>query len=118
MDLGDKTHHVVFNAEAYKGEKNPGIRAFLSFVRNNTAESDLTKRIANMVQAKRFEQTFVNEYLAWNLHDYDVRQRGIKEGIEEGKFSAYAELVKSGLLSAKDAAEKLGMSEADFQSRL
>ena len=37
-----------------------------------------------MVQAKRFEQTFVNEYLAWNLHDYDVRQRGIKEGREDG----------------------------------
>ena len=83
-----------------------------------------------MVQAKRFEQTFVNEYLAWNLHDYDVRQRGIKEGredgikkgredgIKEGKFSAYAELVKDGLLSVKDAAEKLEMSEADFQSRL
>ncbi|MBQ3800075.1 MAG: Rpn family recombination-promoting nuclease/putative transposase [Treponema sp.] len=122
VDLGDKTHHVVFNAEAYKEEKDPGIRAFLSFVRNNTAESDLTRRIANMVQAKRFEQTFVNEYLAWNLHDYDVRQRGIKEGredgIKEGKFSAYAELVKDGLLSVKDAAEKLGMSEADFQSRL
>ncbi len=84
VDLGDKTHHVVFNAEAYKEEKDPGIRAFLSFVRNNTAESDLTRRIANMVQAKRFEQTFVNEYLAWNLHDYDVRQRGIKEGREEG----------------------------------
>ena len=79
-----------------------------------------------MVQAKRFEQTFVNEYLAWNLHDYDVRQRGLEEGIKkgredgikEGKFSAYAELVKEGLLSEKDAAEKLGMSEADLQSRL
>ena len=126
VDLGDKTHHVVFNAEAYKEEKNPGIRAFLSFVRNNTVESDLTRRIANMVQAKRFEQTFVNEYLAWNLHDYDVRQRGLEEGIKkgredgikEGKFSAYAELVKEGLLSEKDAAEKLGMSEADLQSRL
>ncbi len=80
VDLGDKTHHVVFNAEAYKEEKDPGIRAFLSFVRNNTAESDLTRRIANMVQAKRFEQTFVNEYLAWNLHDKDVERRGRAEG--------------------------------------
>lgn len=79
-----------------------------------------------MVQAKRFEQTFVNEYLAWNLHDYDVRQRGIKEGREEGikkgredgRINMCLELVKSGLLSVKDAAEKLGMSEAKLQSSL
>ena len=28
-----------------------------------------------MVQAKKFEQTFINEYLAWNLHDKDVEKR-------------------------------------------
>ena len=31
-----------------------------------------------MVQAKKFEQTFVNEYLAWKLHDKDVERRGRK----------------------------------------
>ena len=110
VNLGDQTHHVIFNAAAYKVEKNPGIRDFLSFVRNNTAESDLTRRIANMVQAKRFEQTFVNEYLAWNLHDQDVNRRG--------RIDMCIELVKSGLLSVKDAAEKLGMTEEALQERL
>lgn len=80
VDLGDKTHHVIFNAAAYEKETNPGIREFLSFVRNNTAESDLTREIAGMVQAKKFEQTFINEYLAWNLHDKDVERRGRNEG--------------------------------------
>ena len=79
VDLDDKTHHVIFNASAYEKETNPGIKEFLSFVRNNTAESDLTKEIAGMVQAKKFEQTFINEYLAWNLHDKDVERRGRKE---------------------------------------
>ena len=64
----------------------------------------------------------MNEYLAWNLHDYDVRQRGIKEGredgIKEGKISAYAEMVRSGMLTTKDAAEKLGISESELKSRL
>ncbi|MBQ9538983.1 MAG: hypothetical protein IJU95_06905 [Treponema sp.] len=80
VDLDDKTHHVIFNAEAYEKETNPGIRAFLSFVRNNTAGSDLTREIAAMVQTKKFEQTFINEYLAWNLHDKDVERRGRNEG--------------------------------------
>ena len=38
--------------------------------------------IANMVQTKKFEQTFINEYLAWNLHDKDVELRGKNEGIK------------------------------------
>ena len=63
-----------------------------------------------MVQAKRFEQTFVNEYLAWNLHDQDVNRRG--------RIDMCIELVKSGLLSVKDAAEKLGMTEEALQERL
>lgn len=28
-----------------------------------------------MVQTKKFENTFVNEYFAWNLHDQDVEKR-------------------------------------------
>ena len=37
---------------------------------------------------------------------------------EKGKFSAYAEMVKAGLISLFVAAEKLGMSESEFQSRM
>ena len=56
-----------------------------------------------MVQAKKFEQTFINEYLAWNLHDQDVERRGKKEGRKEGRAEMCIELIKSGLLSVKDA---------------
>ena len=80
VELGDMTHHVVFNASAYGEEKNPAIKDFLSFVRNNTAGSEFTRGIAKMVQAKKFEQTFINEYLAWNLHEQDVELRGRKKG--------------------------------------
>ncbi len=41
-----------------------------------------------------------------------------EKGEKRGKFSAYAEMVKAGLLPLAVAAEKLGMSETDFQSRL
>ena len=37
-----------------------------------------------MVQTKKFEQSFINEYLAWTLHDQDVEMRGRKEGREAG----------------------------------
>ncbi|MCR5621230.1 MAG: hypothetical protein K6G18_05175 [Treponema sp.] len=75
---------ICFRASAYEQENDPELRDFLSFVRNNTAESDFTRGIANMVQTKKFEQTFINEYLAWKLHDKDVELRGKKAGLAEG----------------------------------
>ena len=43
-------------------------------------------RFVGMVQTKKFEQSFVNEYMAWNLHDQDVERRG--------KLEAYTETAK------------------------
>lgn len=102
VDLNDKTHHIVFNAAAYDKEDNPEIKDFLSFVRSNKADSDFTRRIANMVQAKKFEQTFFNEYMAWNLHDMDVKKQGIQQGIKQG-------IKQSALASARNALA-LGLS--------
>lgn len=86
VDLGDETHHVVFNASAYEREENSDIKDFLSFVKTNTAKSEFTRGIADMVQAKKFEQTFLNEYFAVNLHENDVLKRGRAEGrIETAK---------------------------------
>ena len=44
-----------------------------------------------MVQTKKFEQSFVNEYMAWNLHDQDVERRGKEIGRQEGQRAARAE---------------------------
>ena len=113
VDLGDRTHHVIFNASAWERETDAGIRDLLSFVKSNRAESDFTRGIADMVQTKKFEQSFVNEYMAWNLHDQDVERRGK----EIGKMSAYIGLIKDGLLSLKDAASRLGMSESALKEK-
>ncbi|MBQ6566444.1 MAG: hypothetical protein IJL80_05260 [Treponema sp.] len=40
VELGDATHHVMFNAAAYENAADPEIKAFLAFVKDNKAESD------------------------------------------------------------------------------
>ncbi|MCQ2592029.1 MAG: Rpn family recombination-promoting nuclease/putative transposase [Treponema sp.] len=67
VSLGDQTHHVIYNCSAADKEENPDLKEFLEFVKSNKAESDFTKEIANMVQTKKFEQLFVNEYLVQQL---------------------------------------------------
>ena len=44
VELKDETHHLIFNASAYEQENDPELRDFLSFVRNNTAESELYRQ--------------------------------------------------------------------------
>ena len=122
VNLNDKTHHLVFNAAAYEKEKNPEIRDFLAFVKNNKAESDFTREIETMVQAKKFENTFLNEYLAIRLHERDIEKRAeervMEKGMEKGKIAAYADFIKDGLISLKDAAIKLGIPEEDLQAQI
>ena len=40
------------------------------------------------------------------------------EGIAEGRFAAYIELIQEGLLSIKDAASKLGISENSLKQKM
>lgn len=48
----------------------------------------------------------------------DLKQEGRKEGRKEGKLLAYIDLIKSGLLSLKDAAQKLGITEEALQAQI
>ena len=114
VELKDETHHLIFNASAYEQEDDPELRDFLAFVRNNTAESDFTRGIANMVQTKKFEQTFINEYLAWNLHDKDVELRGKKAGLAEGMKITARNMLADGLPREK-IAMYTGLSLADVE---
>ena len=48
----------------------------------------------------------------------DSKSLGRAEGKTEGKLSAFAELVKDGLLSMKDAAARMNMTEEEFRSAM
>ncbi len=121
VDLGDKTHHLIFNAAAYEKEQNSEIKDFLAFVRNNAPESDFTKEIATMVQTKKFQNTFLNEYLAIQLHERDVEeraeQRSIAQGITQGVASKARESARNALalgLSAAQVAQITGLSLSEI----
>ncbi len=105
----------------YEKEQNSEIKDFLAFVRNNAPESDFTKEIATMVQTKKFQNTFLNEYLAIQLHERDVEeraeQRGIVQGIAQGITSKARESARNALalgLSATQVAQITGLSLSEI----
>ena len=46
------------------------------------------------------------------------RAEGIEQGLERGKFFAFLDMVRQGLLTSEVASEKLGMSVTEFEELL
>lgn len=67
-----------------------------------------------MVKTKKFEQSFVNEYLAQMLHDRDVKQIGIEEGVQQGQGSIVRNMISLGK-SFSEIAMLTGLSESQIQ---
>ena len=78
----------------------------------------MTREIATMVQTKKFEQSFINEYLAWSMHDKDVEMRGRNEGRSEGEAakarSTARNLLAMGVLTREQIAAATGLSTEDI----
>ncbi len=69
--------------------------------------------IATMVQTKKFEQSFINEYLAWSMHDKVVEMRGMEEGRSEGEAAKARSAARNALamgLSLVQVSQITGLS--------
>ncbi|MBO7639794.1 MAG: Rpn family recombination-promoting nuclease/putative transposase [Treponema sp.] len=85
VNLNDKTIKVIYNASAYREEKDQRIRDFLHFVyTNECGEDDFSNRLSAIVEKLKENEKFRSDYLAMNLHDRDLIRRTRKEAIEEG----------------------------------
>ena len=72
-----------------------------------------------MVQTKKFEQTFVNEYLARMLHERDVEKRAKAAGLAEGRAEGQSVIVRNMISLGKSFAEiasLTGLSENQVRS--
>ena len=46
------------------------------------------------------------------------REEGIEQGLERGKFFAFLDMVRQGLLTSEVASQQLGMTVAEFEALL
>ena len=89
VNLNDKSIKVVYNASAYKTEKDEKARALLHYIHTNEpAEDDFSKRLEDYVKKIKNSEKFRRDYAAMNLHDRDImrlaKQEGLAEGITQG----------------------------------
>ena len=82
--LNDKAIKKIFNATAYKNEKDVEISAFLQYICNQKPVDDFTEKLSSIVEKIKKHEVNRKEYQSMNLHDRDNFRRGLKEGIEQG----------------------------------
>ena len=85
VNLDDKSIKVIYNATAYKDEKDERIRKLLKFIcTNDPGNDDFSIRLSAVVEKIKENEKFRSEYAAMNLHDWDITRAAKKEGFEIG----------------------------------
>ena len=98
LELGDKTHKIIFNASSFSKEKDLERKSLLEYINNKKSTSDFTKMIDQLVEKTKENQTFRGDYMAWGLAEQDAEKRGYNAGIADGAEQAKIDTAKKLLL--------------------
>ena len=108
VDLDDKTIKVIYNASAYKKEEDSLIRSFLHYIfTDEPGEDDFTHRLSELVKQYKENETSRSDYLAVNLHDYDIRYEALQEGAQNKAVEDAIMLVNEYKETPEIAAQKM-----------
>ena len=105
---------MLYNASAYEKEEEPLIRNFLHFIyTNQPGQDDLSNRLSRLVEKCKENEKFRSDYLAVNLHDYDIRyearQEGEAIGAQKQAEEAAINLLRMDKLSPEEIAQAQGL---------
>ncbi len=100
--LNDNCLKVIYNASAYKEEKDPLVRSILQFINTNDPGQDsFANRLSTLVETLKERESFRQEYYAMNLHDRDLIRNAKKEGVLEGIQQGITQGISKGKIEAK-----------------
>ena len=85
VNLNDNSCKVIYNASAYKDEKDERIKKLLQFIcTNEPGDDDFSNKLSLLVEKIKENEKFRRVYAAMNLHDRDIMRVAKHEGIEQG----------------------------------
>ena len=106
VEFRDDAEKVILNAAGTREGLSPKVAAFLDYIQGKSADSDFTEKVEKAVEEAR-------EHREWRL-DYMSLMEKLRDEREEGRISVLYDLVKDGLISAKEAAARCNQTEAIF----
>lgn len=108
VDLNDMSLKLIYNASAWKKEKDEKIKSFLKFVSRNKASDDFTGGLLKSVDLVKRNETFRKEYLSMGIWETDIRETALQQGMQQGLQEKAIEAARNALnmgLSIEQAAQ-------------
>lgn len=99
-------------------EKGISLSVIIDYcIENHILEDFFRERKSEVIKNMTIDMTYEAREKIFTKAAYeDGREEGIKEGIKEGKLLIAIDLVKDGVYSVEQGAEKAGISVEEFES--
>ena len=96
LELGDGVQKVLISASGTQEDVSEDLKSFLNYVAGKLPESDLTKKLEELVSNAREHIEWRKEYMTLLERDERMREEGREEGFKEGREEGREEGLKDG----------------------
>ena len=114
IKLNDETYKVFVNAKSTAPDIPESVRNLFDYLTKKEVRDELTKRIDERVTEAIAHQKWRVEYMTYAVTFLDAKEEGRAEGQAKGIIQTLDSLVKDGILTVSDAAQRAGMTEEKF----
>lgn len=85
LKLGDKSYKVCYNVNAFEKAASGKVKAFLKYVKTQSATDSFTRRLEDIVSRSKESKVFRRYYMMRNIFIDDWIDQGKAEGIAIGE---------------------------------
>ena len=134
LPLGDETTKIFLNAMGTMDDVSPELKSFLDYVAGKKNDDSFVKELDNEVRKVRESKEWRRDYMTLLMRDQENIEKGIKiglergleqgieqgleqgieKGLEQGKLEMIVQLIHDGVLTVREGAGRLHMSESDL----
>lgn len=134
LPLGDGTTKIFLNASGTMDDVSPELKSFLDYVAGKKNDDSFVKELDEEVRKVRESKEWRRDYMTLLMRDQENIEKGIKiglergleqgleqgieKGLEQGKLEMIVQLIHDGVLTVREGAGRLHMSESDLAKYL
>ena len=117
LPFGDETVKVIVNTREEIGEISEDLKEVIRYLNDGTVTGQYSQELDTAVSAVKSNEERRLEYMTLAMHDMEIREEALEEGMEKGKdemaVSSLRTIMKKMKLSAEGAMDFMDIPAED-----
>ena len=117
LPFGDETVKVIVNTREEIGEISEDLKEVIRYLNDGTVTGQYSQELDTAVSAVKSNEERRLEYMTLAIHDMEIREEALEEGMEKGKdemaVSSLRTIMKKMKLSAEGAMDFMDIPAED-----